>query len=46
MENSLLDKLRDLGVRDGRLLIELVVCAALLDGLDDRLGKLGRRHGW
>lgn len=41
VEKGLLGELLDLRVRDGRLLVELVVCAALLDGLEDVLGKLG-----
>ena len=40
VEEGLLGELLDLRVRDGRLLVELVVCAALLDGLKDVLGKL------
>lgn len=42
MENGLLSNFGNLLVGDGRLLIELVVGAALLDGLDK--GLLGR-HG-
>jgi hypothetical protein len=37
MEKCLLNELLDFLVRDWCLLVELVVCAALLDGLDDRL---------
>lgn len=44
MQERLLDELADLRVRDGGLLVELVVCAALLDGLEDALGKLGGSH--
>ncbi len=46
VKDGLLGELLDLRVRDGRLLVELVVCAALLDGLDDRLCELGSSHCW
>lgn len=44
MEEGLLNELADLGVGNGSLLVELVVCAALLDGLEDRLCELGSSH--
>jgi hypothetical protein len=40
VEKGLLGELLDLRVRDRCLLVELVVCATLLDGLEDVLGKL------
>ncbi len=47
MENSFLSNLGDLLVRDGRLLVELIVGAALLDSVEERLlSRHGARRGW
>lgn len=46
VENGLLDELLDLGIRDGGLLVELVVCATLLHSVEDGLCELGRSHCW
>ena len=42
MEDDLVDELRDLLVALGRLLVELVDGTALLDGVEE---SLGRGHG-